>query len=225
LGIGFTERFHQEHQDARTAIPVVWHAPTTTPQDRKAIIRCLVDRVVVRTDPNSEYAKVSISWAGGYVSQTRFIRPVRSYALLRDYARLKERIIDLRKAGESAVTMTAILNEEGYASIQSGARLTVEMVRGLLRGLGIRGEIDDASLVGCHEWWLRDLADELKMAWETLRGWAVRGWVNTRQTKVQHLWILWADKEEQNTLWSENQACSATSARDRSVPACRRRRA
>jgi hypothetical protein len=81
-------------------------------------------------------------------------------------------------------------------------------VRGLFRRLGIEGEIGDAALVGRQEWWLRDLADELQVPWETLRGWAVRGWVNARQTAVQRLWIVWADKDELKRLRKLHKAMS-----------------
>jgi DNA invertase Pin-like site-specific DNA recombinase len=142
-------------------IAALWQAPQTGPQDRNAIIRCLVERVVVRTDPNSEHAEALIHWAGGHVSQVPFVRPVPSYARLRDGERLKERIVELRKGGKSATGVAEALNEEGFRSLDRGGRFTADRVRGLFRRLGIEGEIGDAGLVGRQEWWLRDLADAL----------------------------------------------------------------
>ena len=34
------------------------------------------------------------------------------------------------------------------------------------------------------------------MPWQTLRHWAVYGWVHARQTNVEKLWIMWADRAE-----------------------------
>jgi hypothetical protein len=34
------------------------------------------------------------------------------------------------------------------------------------------------------------------MPWQTLRQWAVNGWIRGRQTNVEKLWIIWADKDE-----------------------------
>jgi DNA invertase Pin-like site-specific DNA recombinase len=181
-------------------IPALWRAPGTTPQDRKAVLRCLIERVEVRTEPDSEQAEASIHWAGGHVTDARFVRPVRSYARLSGWERLQKRVIELREAGRSAVAISAILNEEGFAPIQPGGRITAEVVRRIFRKLGVQGEIEDDSLLERHEWWIRDLADELRIPWGTLRGWAVRGWVNARQTRVQRIWILWADAEDLKRL-------------------------
>ena len=38
------------------------------------------------------------------------------------------------------------------------------------------------------------------MSWQTLRGWAVNGWVHRRQTNVEKLWIIWADRAEVKRL-------------------------
>jgi hypothetical protein len=179
-----------------------------TPQDRKEIMRCLVERIVIRTEPSSEDAEATTHWAGGHSSHASFIRPVKDYAHLRNGDRLIKRIVRLREEGKSAAEITAILNEEGYRTIRPGGRFTAEIVRGLFERLGLRGEIADDSQVGRNEWWLRDLADELGMPWATLRGWAVRGWINARQTRVQDLWILWADKEELKRLRKLRKAIS-----------------
>jgi len=55
-------------------------------------------------------------------------------------------------------------------------------------------------LLGKHEWWLSDLADELQTTRSKLQEWALRGWVLGRKTPVQGCWILWADKDELRRL-------------------------
>jgi hypothetical protein len=92
------------------------------------------------------------------------------------------------------------LNAEGFRPIQPAKRFTGNVVRGLCRKLGIRGEIGDDQQLGPREWWIHDFADAVKMRWELLRVWATRGWVRARQTKVQGLWILWADWDEVRRL-------------------------
>ena len=34
------------------------------------------------------------------------------------------------------------------------------------------------------------------MPWQTLREWAVKGWAHGRQSSVENLWLIWADKAE-----------------------------
>src|SRR5439155_13249713 len=41
-------------------IPALWRAPTTTAADRKEIVRCLIERVVVQVRPDNEHVAVTI---------------------------------------------------------------------------------------------------------------------------------------------------------------------
>jgi hypothetical protein len=54
--------------------------------------------------------------------------------------------------------------------------------------------------VAADEWWLSDLARELKLPKETLRDWVRFGWVHARRSPLQHFWIVWADAEELDHL-------------------------
>ncbi|HMB06761.1 MAG TPA: hypothetical protein VKP69_23865, partial [Isosphaeraceae bacterium] len=51
-------------------IPALWHAPETAAADRKEVIRCLVERVVVTVAPDSEQVGVSIHWQGGFLGSS-----------------------------------------------------------------------------------------------------------------------------------------------------------
>ena len=82
-------------------ISALWHAADTTSQDCKAIVRCLVDRVVVRVEPRSEYVDATIHWHGGFTSQHQVIRPVGRYTQLRDHDLLMERIKTLHQEGNT----------------------------------------------------------------------------------------------------------------------------
>jgi hypothetical protein len=57
-------------------IPALWHAPTTTRADRQAIIRQLVERVIVTVRGESEKVNVQVHWIGGHGTQTTLTRPV-----------------------------------------------------------------------------------------------------------------------------------------------------
>jgi len=57
-------------------IPVLWHASSTTVADRQAIIRQLVERVVVTLQGESEKVDVVVHWMGGHQSPATMIRPV-----------------------------------------------------------------------------------------------------------------------------------------------------
>jgi DNA invertase Pin-like site-specific DNA recombinase len=177
-------------------IPALWHSPQTTNADRQALIRCLVDRVVVHVTPQSEQTEATIHWAGSYESRIAFARPIAAYGQRSDFDEIMDRIVRLHDAGKSAAETAKVLNEEGISPLRCGRPFNDAVVRGLLRRRGVCAEPHDESLLQPGEWWIRDLADAVGMPWQTLRDWAVNGWAHARQTKIQKVWIIWADAEE-----------------------------
>src|SRR5438132_4649023 len=95
-------------------IPALWHAPATTNVERKQVLRCLIDRVVAQVRCDSEHVQATIHWKGGYVSHHEFIRPVKTYAQLRDFEPLMARIVELRESGQAAEAIADVLNQEGF---------------------------------------------------------------------------------------------------------------
>jgi DNA invertase Pin-like site-specific DNA recombinase len=182
-------------------IPALWKAPGTTNADRKEMIRCLVERVVVHVRCDSEFVDVTIHWAGGYESQHEIIRPVGTYAQLRDFDRLMDRVVALREAGHKAPEIAEQLDKEGFYPPKGRGKFTNPIIYQLLKRRGLIGnERMHDELLETHEWWLTDLARELQMSHLKLRDWANRGWVHSRQTPVQGYWILWADNDEVKRL-------------------------
>ena len=103
-------------------LPALWHAPGTTYQDRKEIVRHLVEKVVVHVKNDSEYVDVTIHWQGGFTSQHEVVRPVQSYEQLRDFDKLMDRIAALRHEGHTAAQIADCLNREGFARRSGAAR-------------------------------------------------------------------------------------------------------
>jgi hypothetical protein len=199
------QRCSDQDRDRITAlasdIPALWHAAGTSNADRKQIIRCLVERVTVQVRCDSELVDVTIRWAGGYESQHEIVRPVSTYAQLSDYERLLSRLAELREAGRTAPEIAAMLNAEGFHPPKTGRGFTAKNIRELLGRRGLIGsEREHDELLHEHEWWLMDLARELKMSHLKLREWAKRRWVHARRTPVQRYWILWADRDELRRL-------------------------
>jgi DNA invertase Pin-like site-specific DNA recombinase len=182
-------------------IPALWNAPGTTNVDRKQIVRCLIERVTVYARADSEFAGVTIHWAGGYESQHEIVRPVNRYEHLRDLEPLLDRAQELRESGQSIPQIAEQLNAEGFHTPTGRGRIKAPMVNQLLQRRGvITDERGHDELLGRHEWWLSDLADKLKTARSKLQDWVLRGWVHGRQTPVQGCWILWADPDELRRL-------------------------
>jgi DNA invertase Pin-like site-specific DNA recombinase len=178
-------------------IPALWQSPATTNIIRKQLIRCIVERVVVYVRCDSEFVQATIDWAGGYESQHEFIRPVATYAQLRDFEKLLDRVQQLRQAGETAAKIAAHLNAEGFYPPKRDGEFTAPVIYQLLKRRSLIGdERSHDELLDTNEWWLADLARELQLGYQKLGDWARRGWVHSRQTPIQGRWILWADSDE-----------------------------
>jgi excisionase family DNA binding protein len=52
----------------------LWHAPTTRSQDRKRIIRCLIEHVVVTVPKGESNLKAEVHWTGGEVTRSEVLR-------------------------------------------------------------------------------------------------------------------------------------------------------
>jgi hypothetical protein len=181
-------------------IPALWRAPTTTPEDRKAIVRCLVDHVVVHVEQNSEHVDVTIHWHGGFTSQHQVIRPVGCYTQLRDYDLLIARIRTLHQEGKSVPAIAECLNKEGFVPPRRRGVFNVGTLVPLMQRLGLVGELYRDELLGPNEWWIRDLAAQLKAPVPKVHYWATQGWVHSRKTCSGKHWIVWADGDELKRL-------------------------
>ncbi len=181
-------------------LPSLWHAAGTTHQDRKELVRHLVERVVVHVKKDSEYVDVTIHWRGGFSSQHEVVRPVQVYEQLRDFDKLMERIVALRHEGCTAAQIADYLNREGFSPPKRCGGFYPQLVHKLLTRRGLANERTYDGQLGPYEWWLRDLARAIPMPADKLADWARRGWLHSRKTPAQHLWILWADKQEVKRL-------------------------
>ena len=155
--------------------------------------------MAVRCD--SEYVDVTIHWVGDYESQHEITRPVATYAQLRDFEQLMNRIVALRELGHAAAAIAEQLNQENFHPPKRSGKFTAPVIYQLLKRRSLIGnERSHDELLREDEWWLTDLARELEMSHLKLRDWATRQWLHSRKTPVQGRWILWADHDEVSRL-------------------------
>jgi DNA invertase Pin-like site-specific DNA recombinase len=181
-------------------IPALWGAPETTAADRKEIVRCLVERVVVAVKPDSEYTSVTIHWQGGGVSHHTVVRPLGQYEQLRDYPRLIATVRQWHEEGCRPQEIADRLNEAGFRTPRKHQLFKRAQVHELLHRIGLNYGRTLPEPLEKGEWFLNDLADRLSVRPVTLRRWVAREWVHSRWSKRQRCWILWADMDEQKRL-------------------------
>lgn len=95
-------------------LPKVWHAPTTTPADRKQIVRLLVKEVILDQSRAHGMVWFQINWQTGATSEHWFVRRVTGYAEYAHLEALQQRIRDLAAQGKMDDEIAATLNAEGY---------------------------------------------------------------------------------------------------------------
>jgi Recombinase zinc beta ribbon domain len=143
------------------SVATLWHAPGTSALDRKQIVRCVVERVIVVADKSTERNQVTIIWLGGIATRHQVARPVGSYAQLSDFQRLTERITQLHHEGRHLAQIAEKLNDEGFVPPRRRGVFTEAGIGSLVRELGLVGELFRGDLVGKDEWWIPDLARKL----------------------------------------------------------------
>jgi DNA invertase Pin-like site-specific DNA recombinase len=181
-------------------LPALWNAAATTAADRKEIVRLLVERVVVHVRPDSEYVDATIHWRGGCTTSHELVRPVLHYEQLRDYDQLLNRITVWWREGNTAAQIAEKLNNEGFRTPKKRGDYNTALVQRMLARRELQRKAIAHEQLGTDEWWLPDLADELHVPANKLRDWVVRGWVNSRKSSGQGLWIVWADTQERKRL-------------------------
>ena len=141
------ERFRQEQKQPRApeelsaverqaflqagkTIPELWSQDRLTPQQKKAFLRSLIDKVVVhRSAPDTLH--VRIVWRGGDTTTTLLPVTVGSLARLSSAAVMEKEILELAHQGQADEEIAAALTRRGYRSPKHAAVLpsTVRILR------------------------------------------------------------------------------------------------
>jgi hypothetical protein len=177
-------------------LPTLWQATATTAADRKEVVRCLVERVVLQLRQDSNQVGVTIHWKGGSQSVHQVRRPVMRDEQMEDFEEMIYLVMQLRAAGHPVGTIAARLNEAGFCPPRQEGPYTREMVSHLLHRRGLVQQMESVPPLQPGEWWLADLGRKVNLSAAQLRDWILRGWLHGRQTQVQGLWVAWADSRE-----------------------------
>jgi predicted DNA-binding transcriptional regulator AlpA len=113
------------------SLPELWETATLSRSQRKALLRCLIDKVVLRRKENREQVCTRIVWRGGAVTEKDVSVPVGSLRDMGNYDQLEGQILTLESEGKSDDEIAAILTQAGFRSAQSDQllRSTVQTIR------------------------------------------------------------------------------------------------
>jgi hypothetical protein len=112
------------------SLPGLWQQGTLRRAQKKALLRCLIDKVVAHRKVSDRVA-LRIVWRGGAASEIDVPIPVGS---LRDVPRLQqmeEQLLDLEATGKSDDEIARLLTEQGFRSPSQDTVLasTVKVIR------------------------------------------------------------------------------------------------
>jgi hypothetical protein len=117
-------------------LPEIWADPGTTDAQRKALLRCLVDKVILDRGER-DISHVRIVWRGGAVSELDVKMRVNSVANLGRGVEMRARALELAHAHMHDDEIAAILTSEGHRSpncVEKVLPITVQRIR-LLAGV------------------------------------------------------------------------------------------
>ena len=176
-------------------IPKLWSAPSTTDADRKAILREVIDRVVVNVEGHSEWVEAWVHWSGGSKTYTRVQRPVASTNQLSTGSQIVDRIKELLEASVSVSKIAGKLNGEGFKTSR-GMPFTESRVRTVMMKNGLRAKKQKTvplDELADDEWLVVDLMNETKLSYSQVHRLINNQRVTGRKGKMGR-WILSVDK-------------------------------
>jgi Recombinase/Recombinase zinc beta ribbon domain/Resolvase, N terminal domain len=113
MGIG--KVMHGKVVSLAGRLPDIWTDPATTDAQRKALLRCLVDKVVLDRGEH-DVALVRIVWRGGAVSNLDVKMKVNAVAKLTRGTEMRDRALELARNGMPDDAIAAVLTGEGHRS-------------------------------------------------------------------------------------------------------------
>ena len=95
-------------------LPELWRQPGVTRAHRKALLRCLVDKVVMRRA--TDCVQLRIAWRGGAVTELEVGIAVGALASLARGAEMEAKVLDLARNGVGDAAIAILLTQEGFRS-------------------------------------------------------------------------------------------------------------
>lgn len=95
-------------------LPELWRQPGVTRAHKKALLRCLIDKVVMRRA--TDCVQLRIVWRGGAVTELEVGIAVGALASLARGAEMEARVLDLARDGVGDAAIATLLTQEGFRS-------------------------------------------------------------------------------------------------------------
>ncbi len=95
-------------------LPELWRQPGVTRAHKKALLRCLIDKVVMRRA--TDCVQLRVVWRGGAVTKLEVGIAVGALVSLARGAEMEARVLDLARDGVGDAAIATLLTQEGFRS-------------------------------------------------------------------------------------------------------------
>jgi DNA invertase Pin-like site-specific DNA recombinase len=170
----------------------VWSAPTTTDRDRKQLLRCLIEEVILDVAREERRATLIMRWRGGAITELAVPLPRHQPTIRTD----EDTIALLRRltVHYPDATIAGILNRQGRRSA-TGERFTAIIVGGLRRYRGIPAHQPPADPPDGEPLPIAKAAEVLGIAPSTLHRWLNDGFIAGEQDTPGAPWRIRVNDE------------------------------
>ena len=163
-------------------IPRLWSAPTTSPRDRKRLLRGLVSDVTLLFEPGNQTVRVGLRWCTGFTDEFRVARPgAHGRPSPEAIARVRQFANAPNKDVAAELSATGMLTG-------AGRPFDTTAVRWLRRTYGIPGR-GRATMAGPDEHSVRDTAREWDVKDKTVYEWIRQGRLVARRDAAGRLCV------------------------------------
>jgi DNA invertase Pin-like site-specific DNA recombinase len=170
----------------------VWSAPTTTDRDRKQLLRCLIEEVILDVARQERRATLTIRWRGGAITELAVPLPRHQPTIRTDEDTIA--LLQRLAVHYPDATIAGILNRQGRRSA-TGERFTAIIVGGLRRYRGIPAHQPPAEPPDGELLPIAKAAEVLGVAPSTLHRWLHDGFIAGEQDTLGAPWRIRVNDE------------------------------
>jgi DNA invertase Pin-like site-specific DNA recombinase len=162
-------------------LPELWADPNVSRAHRKALLRCLIEKVVMRRIARDK-ASVRIVWRGGEVTDLTVMMPVNALTALPRYAEMEARVLQLAQSGIYDDEIAQRLTAEGFRSPRCGDEVLRTTIQGIRLRHGIHAVWRSTRWPQVSGWLtVTQIAARLTVSENWVRGRIRRGAIKTRR--------------------------------------------
>jgi len=191
IALHVPQRLRESFSQLGQSLPQLWQSPMLRQAQRKALLRCLIDKVVLhRSADRWDVVHVRVVWRGGAVTPIDVPVPVGASNRMSSFDALRDRILELKDQGLSDAQIAQILTQEGFRSPRA-ANLSEHVVKHIRLNSGHRCTDQSASpprVPGALT--IRQLAEALEVRPQWLYSCIKRGEIDAIRDETTKLYVL-----------------------------------